>query len=103
MNIQIRVPELKAFDGEKCDAKSWLKQVKRYFIAAGLNEQSDEHNAQMNAIAQALMQGRASKWLDHLERLGTAPATFTEFCTKFFKQFSVLDDENTARNKLRTA
>ena len=25
MNIQIRVPEPKAFDGEKQDAKSWLK------------------------------------------------------------------------------
>ena len=67
MNIQIRVPEPKAFDGEKPDAKSWLKQVKRYFIAAGLNERSDEDNDQMNAIAQALMWGRASKWLDRLE------------------------------------
>ena len=67
MNIQIRVPEPKAFNGEKRDAKSWLKQVKRYFIAAGLNERSEEHNAQMNAIVQALMRDRASKWLDHLE------------------------------------
>ena len=25
MNIQIKVPEPKAFDGEKKDAKSWLK------------------------------------------------------------------------------
>ena len=45
MNIQIKVPEPKAFAGEKKDAKSWLKQVKRYFTAAGLNERSDEHNA----------------------------------------------------------
>ena len=49
------------------------------------------------------MWGRASKWLDHLERLGTAPATFTEFCTKFLEQFSVLDDENMAQDKLRMA
>ena len=77
--------------------------MKRYFTAAGLNEWSDEHNAQMNAIAQALMWGRASKWLDRLERLGTAPETFTEFCTKFLEQFSILDDENMARDKLRTA
>ena len=77
--------------------------MKRYFTAAGLNEQSNEHNAQMNAIAQALMRGRASKWLDHLKRLGTAPATFTEFCTKFLEQFNVLDDENTAWDKLRMA
>ena len=88
---------------QKRDAKSWLKQVKRYFIAAGLNERSDEHNAQMNTIAQALMRGRASKWLDCLEQLGTAPATFTEFCTKLLEQLSILDDENTARDKLRTA
>ena len=85
MNIQIRVPEPKAFDGEKRDAKSWLKQVKRYFIAAGLNERSEEHNAQINAIAQALMRGRASKWLDRLERLGTAPTNFTDFQTKFLE------------------
>ena len=77
--------------------------MKRYFTAAGLNEWSDEHNAQMNAIVQALMQGRANKWLDHLERLGTAPATFTEFCTKFLEQFSVLDEENTAEDKICTA
>ena len=37
----------------------------------------------MNAIAQALMRGKASKWLDHHEQLGTAPAMFMEFCTKF--------------------
>ena len=103
MNIQIKVPEPKAFDREKKDAKSWLKQVKRYFTAAGLNERSDEHNAQMNAIAQALMRGRANKWPDCLERLRTAPAIFMEFCTKILEQFSVLDDENTARDKLHTA
>ena len=57
----------------------------------------------MNAIAQALMQGRASKWLDHLERLGTALTNFTDFSTKFLEQFNVLDDENAARDKLRTA
>ena len=85
MNIQIRVPEPKAFNGEKCNAKFWLKYVKKYFIAAGLNERSDEHNAQMNAIAQALMRGRASKWLDRLERLGTAPTNFTDFQTKFLE------------------
>ena len=77
--------------------------MKRYFTAAGLNEQSDEHDAQMNAIAQALMRGRASKWLDRLERLGTAPAMFTEFCTKFLERFSVVDDENMAQDKLRMA
>ena len=57
----------------------------------------------MNAIAQALMQGKASKWLDHLERLGIAPTNFTDFSSKFLEQLSVLDDENTARDKLRTA
>ena len=45
MNIQIKVPEPKAFDGEKKDAKSWLKLVKRYFIAAGLLEWDDVNNA----------------------------------------------------------
>ena len=50
-----------------------------------------------------LMRGRASKWMDRLERLGTAPAMFTEFCTKFLEQFSVLDDENMAREKLHSA
>ena len=83
MNIQIKVPEPQAFDGEKHDAKCWLKKVKRYFIAAGLNKKSDEHNAQMNSIVQALMRGRANKWLDYLEQLGTAPTTSTEFVTKF--------------------
>ena len=57
----------------------------------------------MNAIAQALMQGRASKWLDRLKQLGIAPTNFTDFSTKFLEQFSVLDDENTARDKLQTA
>ena len=32
--IQLRVPEPKAFDGKKKEAKSCLKQVKKYFIAA---------------------------------------------------------------------
>ena len=77
--------------------------MKRYFTAARLNKWSDEHNAQMNTRAQALMQGRASKWLDHLKQLGTVPVMFTEFCTKFLEQFNVLDDENMARDKLSTA
>ena len=85
MNIQIRVPEPKAFDGEKRIAKSWLKSVKRYFIAAVLNKWSNEHNTQMNAIAQALMRARASKWLDRLERLETAPTNFMDFQTKFLE------------------
>ena len=72
-----------------------------YFTAAGINERSDEHNAKMNAIEQALMWGRASKWLDRLERLDTAPTMFMEFCTKFLKQFTVLDDESMAQDKLR--
>ena len=67
MNIPIRVPELKMFNGKKPNAKSWLKKIKKYFIAAGLLEQDNMHNAQMNAIVQALMWGRASKWLDCLE------------------------------------
>ena len=45
MNTEIKVPEPKAFDGEKCNAKSWLKQVKRFSIAAGLLEWDDAHNA----------------------------------------------------------
>ena len=57
----------------------------------------------MNAIAQALMRGRASKWLDRLERLGIALTNFTDFAAKFLEQFSVLDDENTASDKLRMA
>ena len=57
----------------------------------------------MNAIVQALMRGRASKWLDCLERLVIAPTNFTDFSAKFLKQFSVLDDESTARDKLQTA
>ena len=57
----------------------------------------------MNAIAQALMRGRASKWLDRLERLGIALANFTDFSSKFLEQFSVLDDGNMARDKLWTA
>ena len=57
----------------------------------------------MNAIAQALMRGRASKWLDHLEQLGTALTNFIDFSTEFLEQFSVLDDENAARDKLQTA
>ena len=51
----------------------------------------------MNAIAQALVRGRASKWLDCLERLGIAPTNSTDFSAKFLEQFSVLDNENTAR------
>ena len=57
----------------------------------------------MNAIAQALMRGRASKWLDHLKRLGTAPARFTEFCTKLIEKFSVIDTDDMSRDKLRAA
>ena len=56
----------------------------------------------MNAIAQALMRGRASKWLDRLERLGTAPTNFTDFQTKFLEKFSVLNDKNMARDNLWT-
>ena len=66
-------------------------------MAASLNKASVEHNAQMNAIAQTLMRGRASKWLDYLEKLGTAPAIFTEFSTIYLQQLSILDNENTAR------
>ena len=57
----------------------------------------------MNAIAQAFMKRRASKWLDRLERLGIALTSFTDFAAKFLEQFSVLDDENMARDKLWTA
>ena len=57
----------------------------------------------MNAIAQALIRGRANKWLDHLEQLGIAPTNLTDFAAKFLEQFSVLDDENMARDKLWTA
>ena len=74
--------------------------MKRYFIAAGLNEQSEQQNAQMNAIAQGLMRGKASKWLDRLERQGMAPTVFAEFSTKFLEQFSVIDDKNMAQDKL---
>ena len=49
------------------------------------------------------MRGSASKWLDRLERLGTAPSNFEDFCTKFLEQFSILDDVNVARDKLRMA
>ena len=69
----------------------------RYFIATGLSELDDGYNLQMNAIAQPLMHGKASKWLDHLERLGTAPTTLTDLSTKLLAQFSVLDDEKTAQ------
>ena len=41
--------------------------------------------------------------MDILEQLGTAPATFTEFLTKYLEQFSVLDNENTAQDKLWAA
>ena len=57
----------------------------------------------MNAIAQALMADRASKWLDHLEWLGTTPAKFAEFSAKFLEQFIALDDQNIDQNKLRMA
>ena len=57
----------------------------------------------MNAIAQALMRRRASKWLDRLERLGIAPTNYTDFSSKFLEQFSVLDNENMTRDKLWTA
>ena len=49
------------------------------------------------------MRGRASKWLDHLKRLGTVPTTFTEFCTKFLEQLSVLGGENMAQDKFQMA
>ena len=61
------------------------------------------HNAQTNAIAQALMWGRASMWLDHLERLGTTPTSFTDFQAKFLEKLAILDDENTAWDKLHVA
>ena len=57
----------------------------------------------MNAIAQALMRGKASKWLDRLECLETAPKDFIEVSMKFLEQFGILDNENTARDKLWTA
>ena len=85
MNIQIKVPEPKPFHGEQQNAKSWQKLAKRYFIAADLSEQDDVHNAQMSAITQALIQGKTSKWLDRLGRLGTALTIFTDFCTKFLE------------------
>ena len=44
---------------------------------------------------------KASKWLDHLEQLVTVLTTFTDFCTKFLEEWSILDDENTARDKLQ--
>ena len=58
------------------------------------------YNAQKNDIAQTLMRGKASKWLDHLEQLGTALITFINFCIKFLEEWSILNDENTARDKL---
>ena len=41
----------KSVRSDKKDAKSWLKQLKRYFIAAGLNEADAGHDSSMNAVA----------------------------------------------------
>ena len=65
--MQVKIPEPKAFSGERKDAKTWLSRLDRYFAACGWQEAS--HTAQMNAIAQALMSDAASRWLDRLHKL----------------------------------
>ena len=56
----------------------------------------------MNTIAQVLMQGKASKGLDCLQQLGTAPTIFIDFCKIFWNKWFLLDNENMARDKLQT-
>ena len=57
----------------------------------------------MNNIAQALLAERAAKWLDRLVHLGNEPTTWEEFKDAFTKQYSILDDESHARDRLKEA
>ena len=55
----------------------------------------------MNNAACALLTGKANKWMNRLEIMGEAPNTLEEFFEKYNKQFMILDDEFTARDKLK--
>ena len=57
----------------------------------------------MCAIASALMDGNAAKWLDRLTTLSQVPSDFQSFETAFLNQFHIIDDENIARDKLKEA
>ena len=57
----------------------------------------------MNDIVQALLAEKAAKWLDRLVHLGNEPTDWSEFKDTFLKQYSVLDDESKARDKLKEA
>ena len=46
---------------------------------------------------------KSAKWLDRLVNLGNEPTDWSEFKAAFLKQYSVLDDEQVARDKLKEA
>ena len=43
------------------------------------------HSKQMCNIAQALMAGKAAKWLDKLDMTGITPKNFADFKTAFLR------------------
>lgn len=83
IRLTVKIPEPSPFKGEKEQAKSWLNKLKRYFIAVGLDLAVDTLRA--NAIAQALMDGNAAKWLDRLVVSNEEPVDFSDFEHKFLK------------------
>ena len=46
---------------------------------------------------------KSAKWLDRLVHLGNEPTDWSEFKYAFLKQYSVLGDEQVARDKLKEA
>ena len=75
--------------------------LSRYFKAMGYSAADPQHNRQMTNASCALLTGKANKWMNRLEILGEEPNNMAEFIEKFNKQFMILDDEFTARDKLK--
>ena len=101
-DISIKLPEPKAFYGDHKQARAQLSAAYRYFTAVGLDKDEQAHSVWMTNICCTLMQGNAAWWMDHLEALEEAPSMFREFQEVNQNKYLLLDDANTAWDKLRT-
>ena len=67
------------------------------------NTSNAGENEYMGDVVLALMTGKAAKWLDRLTVQGQLPTSYTMFKTLFLKHYSIIDDENEARDTLKVA
>ena len=101
MQLTVKLPEPKSFDGSAAQAKAWISLLDRYFRAHDLNFEEEDAQRKMCSIASSLLIRTAARWLDRLESLSQQPKTYDAFKQAFLKHFSPLDETNRARDRLK--